>query len=119
MNNHANMLSTTNNPGIPLHCTICPKKPNFSDVSHLLTHVASKGHLSHCYKMKVKGSTDAHIKGVVDEYDEWYDDWHVEDLMMQRMNQKEKKKNGVKVNGAGNSRRGSGGELSIVLDSHW
>lgn len=107
---HQNVLTGT--PSIPLHCNICPKQPDFSDVSHLLTHVASKGHLSYYYKMKVKASTDPASKIVVDEYDEWYDEWRVEDLMMERMNQKERKKNGSNViaNGDGaNSRRGSAG----------
>nr|POE51628.1 geranylgeranyl transferase type-2 subunit beta [Quercus suber] len=79
---------------IPLHCNICPKKPDFSDVSHLLTHVASKGHLSNYYKMKVKGSSDQTAKRIVDDYDLWYEEWEVQDLMGERMKQKERKKGG-------------------------
>nr|POE63659.1 hypothetical protein CFP56_04562 [Quercus suber] len=79
---------------IPLHCNICPKKPDFSDVSHLLTHVASKGHLSNYYKMKVKGSSDPSAKRTVDDYDLWYEEWDVQDLMGERMKQKERKKGG-------------------------
>lgn len=101
-----NQLTTAS--GIPLHCNICPKKPDFSDVSHLLTHIASKGHLSHYYKMKVKASSDEASKRIVDDYDEWYEIWNVQDLMMERMSQKEKKKSGT--NSGGNSRRGSAGE---------
>ena len=108
MNNY-NLLAPTAN--IPLHCNICPKKPDFSDVSHLLTHIASKGHLSNYYKAKVKGSTDPASKQVVDAYDEWYEYWNVQDLMRERMSQKEKKKSGSNggANSGSNSRRGSAG----------
>ena len=91
--NHHDAFAAANN--IPLHCNICPKKPDFSDVSHLLTHVASKGHLSHFYKMKVRASTDPASKRFVDEYDEWYEEWNVQDLMRERMSQKERKKSGA------------------------
>lgn len=84
---------------IPLLCNICPKKPVFSDVSHLLTHIASKGHLSHYYKLKVRSSTDSASKQVVDAYDRWYSEWNVEDLMSERMTMKDKKKPRARVSG--------------------
>ena len=113
MNHHALLPPAT--ASIPLHCNICPKKPDFSDVSHLLTHIASKGHLSHYYKMKVQASTDPGAKQVVDEYDEWYDEWNVQDLMRERMSQKERKKGGANgnANGGSTSRRGSAGQSPI------
>jgi len=77
---------------IPLHCNICPKKPDFSDVSHLLTHIASKGHLSHYYKLKVRSGTEPDSRELVEEYDQWYAEWNVEDLMSERMNLKDKKR---------------------------
>ena len=77
---------------IPLHCNVCPKKPNFSDVSHLLTHIASKGHLSNYFKMKVRSSTEEASRRVIEEYDQWYAEWNVEDLMSERMNQKDKRR---------------------------
>ncbi|KAE9974112.1 hypothetical protein BLS_003262, partial [Venturia inaequalis] len=77
---------------IPLSCNICPKKPKFSDVSHLLTHVASKGHLSNYYKVKVRAGGDPAARNAMDEYDRWYSEWRVEDLMSDRMNLKDKKK---------------------------
>ncbi|PKK43563.1 hypothetical protein CI102_13071 [Trichoderma harzianum] len=43
---------------IPLHCTVCPETPRFSDVSHLLTHIASKGHLHHETQTKLKAHQD-------------------------------------------------------------
>ena len=82
----------TSDSSLPLHCSICPKKPNFSDVSHLLTHVASKGHLSHYYKVKVRASSDLVARSTIDAYDAWYDQWNVEQLMSERMQQKDSKR---------------------------
>ncbi|KAL5395468.1 hypothetical protein PMIN03_002623 [Paraphaeosphaeria minitans] len=77
---------------IPLHCSICPKRPNFSDVSHLLTHIASKGHLSNYYKVKVRSGNDDAARRLVESYDRWYAEWNVEDLMSERMTQKDKRR---------------------------
>ena len=82
------MAATT----IPLSCNICPKKPTFSDVSHLLTHIASKGHLSHYYKIKVRAGSDRDARRVIDSYDQWYTEWDVEHLMSERMSLKDKKR---------------------------
>ncbi|CAK4029423.1 Hypothetical predicted protein [Lecanosticta acicola] len=98
-------LLSTNDPNIPLHCNVCPKKPDFSDVSHLLTHVASKGHLSHYFRIKVRASTDSAAQKIVDDYDEWYLEWNLDELMRERMNQKERKRGSS--SGAA-SRRASG-----------
>lgn len=78
--------------GIPLHCNICPRKPNFSDVSHLLTHISSKGHLSNYYKVKVRSSHEEASRHLIDTYDRWYGDWGVEQLMSERMHQKDKRR---------------------------
>jgi len=87
--NRPTVMATTS---IPLHCNICPKKPNFSDVSHLLTHIASKGHLSHYYKIKVRSGTEDSSRRIIETYDRWYTEWNVEDLMSERMNQREKRR---------------------------
>lgn len=84
---------------IPLHCNICPKKPNFSDVSHLLTHIASKGHLSHYYKVKVRSGTEDSSRRIIETYDRWYTEWNVEDLMSERMNQREKRRTRTRTSG--------------------
>ncbi|KAI9715761.1 MAG: hypothetical protein M1812_005759 [Candelaria pacifica] len=76
---------------IPLLCNICPKKPNFSDVSHLLTHVSSKAHLSNYYKVRVRGGTEPDARQQVAAYDRWYEEYGVEHLMSQRMHFKDKK----------------------------
>jgi hypothetical protein len=77
---------------IPLHCNICPKKPNFSDVSHLLTHISSKGHLSNYYKAKVRSTQEDDARRLVQAYDRWYAEWNVEELMSERMNQKDQRR---------------------------
>lgn len=85
--------------GIPLHCNICPKKPNFSDVSHLLTHIASKGHLSHYYKVKVRSTHEEASRRLIDIYDRWYVEWSVEELMSDRMSQKDKRRTRARPTG--------------------
>jgi hypothetical protein len=77
---------------IPLKCITCPKKPVFSDISHLLTHVSSKGHLAAYFRLKVKAVTDPEVDALVTEYDNWYSEWGIQDLMSERMTQKDNKK---------------------------
>ena len=76
---------------IPLLCNICPKQPDFSDISHLLTHVASKGHLAQELKAKVRGRQDASIREKLDAYDRWYEKHQIEKLLSQRLILKESK----------------------------
>lgn len=99
--------------GIPLHCNICPRKPFFSDTSHLLTHVASKQHLSNYFKLKVKVSTDPAAQRDVDNYDRWYEEWNLDDLMRERMSQKEKR--GRNGGGSGGNRRTPGGPCNLTI----
>ncbi|KAI4199797.1 MAG: hypothetical protein LQ346_002520 [Caloplaca aetnensis] len=81
---------------VPLHCHICPKKPTFSDISHLLTHVGSKGHLSHYFKAQVRAPQNPAIRQQLDTYEQWFKDYHIEKLLSQRMILKDSKKaNGV------------------------
>ena len=84
---------------VPLSCNVCPKKPNFSDVSHLLTHIASKGHLSNYYKVKVRSANDEAAHDAVETYDRWYIDWNVEGLMAERMSTKDDKRARAKQSG--------------------
>jgi len=76
---------------IPLHCSICPKLPTFSDISHLLTHVASKGHLSHYYKTKIRSAGEQQARTLIDTYDTWYDDNNIEELMAERLSMKQQR----------------------------
>ncbi|KAF2769232.1 hypothetical protein EJ03DRAFT_351390 [Teratosphaeria nubilosa] len=99
------ILANPNN--IDLKCTICPRKDDFSDMSHLLTHIASKGHLSNYYKLKVKASTSLADKRLIDTFDDWYEDSGLDELMSERLQQKEKRTGGRSNAAAAAPRRGS------------
>ncbi|OAX84518.1 hypothetical protein ACJ72_01109 [Emergomyces africanus] len=75
-----------------LKCNICPKKPNFSDVSHLLTHISSKGHLSHYFKLQVRSHQEPEAGDLLAVYDQWYKDNNLAALLSERMLTKEAKK---------------------------
>ena len=87
---------------IPLFCNICPKEPEFSDISHLLTHVASKGHLAQELKAKVRGRQDASIRDKLDAYDRWYAKHQIEKLLSQRLILKESKDTSSRVKRSAN-----------------
>ena len=76
---------------IPLLCKICPKQPHFSDISHLLTHVSSKGHLFHLKNAQLRSHQDIPFRKQLEAYDEWYDQNQIEKLLAQRMAQKDSK----------------------------
>lgn len=88
---------------IPLLCNICPKNPEFSDISHLLTHVASKGHLAQELKAKVRSRHDASIREKLDAYDRWYEKHQIEKLLSQRLLLKESKDTSSRVRRSVNS----------------
>jgi hypothetical protein len=75
-----------------LKCSICPKRPSFSDVSHLLTHVGSKGHLSHLHKLQVRSHQEISAGHELAAYDKWYQQHGLGQLLSERMLQKESKK---------------------------
>ena len=76
---------------IPLLCNICPKHPKFSDISHLLTHVGSKGHLSHYFKLQVRSRQEPAAREQLDAYDRWYQDNDLEKRLSERMVLKDSK----------------------------
>ncbi|KAI5199708.1 hypothetical protein AUEXF2481DRAFT_31436 [Aureobasidium subglaciale EXF-2481] len=77
---------------IPLVCNICARKPKFSDLSHLLTHISSKAHLSTYYKLKVRSGSDDADRQSVEDYDIWYAENDIESFMSDRMKQKDERK---------------------------
>ncbi|KAH8884435.1 hypothetical protein GQ53DRAFT_879862 [Thozetella sp. PMI_491] len=77
---------------IPLKCILCPRKPGFSDVSHLLTHIASKTHLSHRFKTEVQADSDATARETLGRYEEWYERYGIRTLLASRMAAKDQKK---------------------------
>lgn len=77
---------------IPLHCNICPKEPDFSDLSHLLTHINSKAHLAHHKNTELRASLDdVTAKAKQDEYQQWYDNHQVQKMLSQRLAAKNSK----------------------------
>lgn len=81
---------------IPLLCKVCPKEPHFSDISHLLTHVDSKGHLKYYSNAKIRGRDDRSIRLKFDEFNEWYEKHGIERLLSQRILQKDLRTNNAK-----------------------
>lgn len=77
-----------------LVCSICPKKPSFSDTSHLLTHVGSKGHLSHLHKLQVRSHQEIEAGVQLATYNQWYQHHGLAQLLSERMVMKETKKAG-------------------------
>lgn len=75
---------------IPLLCHICPKKPTFSDVSHLLTHISSKSHLAARFKLQL--SDVASHKQALHRFDEWAENYGINRLLKNRQDAKEQKK---------------------------
>ncbi|KZZ88692.1 hypothetical protein AAP_04790 [Ascosphaera apis ARSEF 7405] len=74
--------------GMVLKCNICPKLPSFSDVSHLLTHVSSKGHLSCYFKLQVRSNQEPEAAKLLAEYDSWYQEQNLAVLLADRMRAK-------------------------------
>lgn len=74
-----------------LACRICTKKPTFTDVSHLLTHVGSKGHLAQLHKLQVKSHQELAAGLQLAEYNQWFHEHDLAQLLSERLHQKEKK----------------------------
>jgi hypothetical protein len=72
-----------------LNCSICPKQPTFSDTSHLLTHVSSKGHLSNLHKLQVRSYQEISAGHQLAAYNQWYQQHDLGHLLSERMVQKE------------------------------
>jgi hypothetical protein len=79
-----------------LKCIICPKNPTFSDVSHLLTHISSKGHLAHQFKLKLRSQQEPETQELLASYDDWYNQHDLGKLLSERMQLKDSKKPGTR-----------------------
>lgn len=90
-----NAGTDSNASAIPLLCHICPKKPTFSDVSHLLTHISSKSHLAARFKLQL--SDAASEKQALHHFDQWAEHYGINKLLKNRQDSKElKKQNNLK-----------------------
>ncbi|KAK7951376.1 uncharacterized protein PG986_007104 [Apiospora aurea] len=83
--------SDSNANSIPLTCFICPSSPHFSDISHLLTHISSKGHLQNKFKMDIDKKTDQGAARRMQQFDSWYQGNGIEDLLRARSDAREQK----------------------------
>ncbi|PBP25812.1 type-2 protein geranylgeranyltransferase subunit beta [Diplocarpon rosae] len=75
-----------------LRCSLCPKQPTFSDVSHLLTHVASKSHLAHRFNVELRARDDLAFRHKIEEFDMWYHLNNLDVLLSDRLAAKDQKK---------------------------
>ncbi|RMZ75863.1 hypothetical protein DV737_g5061, partial [Chaetothyriales sp. CBS 132003] len=75
-----------------LVCSICPSQPDFSDTSHLLTHVGSKGHLAHLHNLQVKSHQEIAAGAQLANYNQWYQRNGLARLLSERMQQKERRR---------------------------
>ena len=75
-----------------LNCSICPKQPTFSDTSHLLTHISSKGHLSEWHKLQVRSFQDIAAGVALASHQQWCQHHDIDRLLSERMQMKEDKK---------------------------
>ncbi|KFY29704.1 hypothetical protein V494_08529 [Pseudogymnoascus sp. VKM F-4513 (FW-928)] len=85
------MSKPPKNAAVPLLCSLCPKNPQFSDISHLLTHISSKGHLSCRFKLQIRCQGEPEARRQLDAYDAWYSDNSLEELLAERLATKEHK----------------------------
>lgn len=76
---------------IPLQCLLCPKKPSFSDVSHLLTHISSKSHLSNRFKTEIRSNKEKDARETLRQFQDWYERYGIQGLLADRMSAKDKK----------------------------
>ncbi|KAI0146773.1 hypothetical protein BJ166DRAFT_602722 [Pestalotiopsis sp. NC0098] len=113
MDDARSMASTAAAPAaqsIPLICSICPKTSKFSDVSHLLTHIASKGHLSNMFKLDIAKATEVDAQRRLDEYQAWFERYNIRGLLQTRS------ENRIQKNSGGRGRSASrGGSQSVSL----
>lgn len=77
---------------IPLQCSLCPKAPYFSDISHLLTHISSKSHLSHRFKLQIRSQSEPEAELQLNIFNDWYDQYGLATLLSDRLAAKEHKK---------------------------
>ncbi|KAF9879731.1 hypothetical protein CkaCkLH20_02542 [Colletotrichum karsti] len=70
---------------IPLLCCVCPSTPRFSDVSHLLTHLSSKGHLHILNTTRLTSLADFSALQTITDFDKWYDANGLHQLLAERL----------------------------------
>lgn len=100
------------NGNIPLTCFICPSNPHFSDISHLLTHISSKGHLQNKFKMDIDKKDDQGAASKMKQFDSWYQENGIEDLLRARSDAREQKQRTSQSRKSGNPTNTKGKALA-------
>lgn len=85
------MPSASKSSTIPLVCILCPGSKRFSDLSHLLTHLNSKGHLQSKHKLELRVAIDQSAQDTLDSFAAWYSENNFAELLSERLNPKPKK----------------------------
>lgn len=78
---------------IPLVCFICPKNSHFSDLSHLLTHISSKGHLHNMFQLNLSRDVDEDAELAITEFETWYKQNDISALLRARKTAREQRDN--------------------------
>ncbi|KAI8952083.1 hypothetical protein F4801DRAFT_600220 [Xylaria longipes] len=76
---------------IPLVCFICPKNSHFSDLSHLLTHISSKGHLHNMFQLNLSREVDEDAELALAEFETWYKQNEISALLRARKTAREQR----------------------------
>lgn len=97
-----------------LKCSVCPKQPSFSDTSHLLTHVGSKGHLSALHKLQIRSHQEMGANLELATYNQWYQHHSLGQLLSERLLLKEKKQARKRGNP---TRRAAADAYTIPIDN--
>lgn len=87
-------MSRASTSSIPLLCSICPKLPHFSDTSHLLTHIASKSHLSHKFQLQIRAQHEIAASEQLDQFNAWYEGHGLGQMLSDRLALKNKDRKG-------------------------
>ncbi|KAF4632653.1 hypothetical protein G7Y89_g5476 [Cudoniella acicularis] len=72
--------------------SLCPKNPQFSDISHLLTHISSKSHLANRFKLQIRAQAEEEARDKLENFDFWYRTHNLDGLLSERLAMKEQKK---------------------------
>ncbi|KAK5624703.1 hypothetical protein RRF57_000419 [Xylaria bambusicola] len=97
---------------IPLTCFICPNNSQFSDLSHLLTHISSKGHLHNMFQLNLSREVDMSADVALTEFDRWYKQNNISALLRARKSAREKRDNQQRRSQASS---GFGGDSALSL----
>ncbi|KAI1333186.1 hypothetical protein F5Y16DRAFT_393586 [Xylariaceae sp. FL0255] len=97
---------------IPLVCHVCPKHGNFSDLSHLLTHISSKGHLHNQFQLTLTRSVDEEAEIALTDFDAWFSHYNIAELLRARKSAKDYKDNQQRRSQGRTSSRGKGSSRS-------